>query len=226
MVALPAGSFQMGSQVDPSERPLHHVELAAFAIGKFEVTQGEWTACSAAGGCTYKLAGAGSDRLPMMNVSWDDATQYAAWLRSVTHKPYRLPSEAEWEYAARAGTTTFYPWGREMGAAKANCNGCGGSYDPRLPAAIGSYPPNPWGLHDMLGGVAEWVADCWHKTYDGAPANGMSWEGRSCGQRVLRGGSWKNPPANLTVSARNFYDLSVRYVANGFRVAFSLGKER
>jgi formylglycine-generating enzyme required for sulfatase activity len=227
MVALPGGGFEMGSTTDPSEQPRHRVELPAFAIGKFEVTQAEWNACVAAGGCEYKPTGpAGRDTAPITNVSWADATQYTAWLRETTGKPYRLPSEAEWEYAARAGTTTRYPWGREIGAAKVNCNGCGGGgYDPQT-AAVGSFPPNPWGLHDMLGGVAEWVADCWHTTYERAPADGTSWDAPRCGQRVLRGGSWRSQPADLTVSARNFYDAPVRYPANGFRVALSLSEGR
>jgi formylglycine-generating enzyme required for sulfatase activity len=228
MVALPGGDFAMGSTADPTEQPAHRVEVSAFAIGKFEVTQAEWNACAAAGGCEYKPAGPGGGRdpVPMMNVSWTDATQYTAWLRQATGKPYRLPSEAEWEYAARAATTTPYPWGREIGAAKVNCNGCGGGgYDPQM-ATVGSFPPNPWGLHDMLGGVAEWVADCWHRTYERAPANGTSWDAPRCGQRVLRGGSWKSSPADLTVSSRNFYDASVRYPTNGFRVALDLGEGR
>ena len=226
MVALPSGGFEMGSTTDPSEQPPHRVELPAFAIGKFEVTQAEWNACVAADACRYKPPGpAARDQAPMMNVSWDDATQYTEWLRQSTGKPYRLPSEAEWEYAARATTSTPYPWGREIGAAMVNCNGCGGGYDPKQ-SNVGSFPPNRWGLHDMLGGVAEWVADCWHKTYEHAPANGAAWEAPRCVLRVLRGGSWKSSPTDLTVSARNFYDPSVRYPANGFRVAQTLAEER
>jgi formylglycine-generating enzyme required for sulfatase activity len=223
MVALPGGRFQMGSNADPSERPLHTVAVPAFAIGKFEVTRGEWNACVAAAVCAYKPRTTdGDDRLPMMNLNWEDATQYVQWLRRLTGKPYRLPTEAEWEYAARAGTTTPYPWGREIGVAKANCNGCGGGYDPRLPAAVGSFPPNPWGLHDMFGGVAEWVEDCWHPNYVKAPADGSPWRTPRCASHVLRGGSWMNPPQDLTVSSRNFYDTSVRYIANGMRVALGL----
>ena len=127
-----------------------------FALGKYELTQREWKACVAAGACSDKpRVAAGDDRFPMMDLSWDDAALYVQWLRGVTGKPYRLPSEAEWEYAARAGATTPYPWGKEIGVARANCRGCGGNYDPKLPAAVGSFPPNPWGLHDMLGGVAQ-----------------------------------------------------------------------
>ena len=222
MVVVPPGSFEMGSPADASERPIHRVKLTAFALGKYEVTQREWKACVAAGGCSDKPhAGGTNDQLPTMNLGWEDAAQYVEWLGRTTGKPYRLPSEAEWEYAARAATATPYPWGREIGVARANCNGCGGSYDPKLPAAVGSFPPNAWGFYDMLGGVAEWVADCWHKNYDGAPANGSPWQTAHCRERVLRGGSWKNPPSDLTVSSRNFYDVSVRYIANGLRVAVS-----
>jgi formylglycine-generating enzyme required for sulfatase activity len=226
MVALPGGPFQMGSSGDPSERPTHRVLLAPFAIGKFEVTHGEWRACAAAGVCALKPNISAQDRLPMMNVSWEDAAQYAGWLRQLTGKPYRVPTEAEWEYAARAGTSTPFPWGHQAGIARIDCSGCRAEQDGRLPALAGSLPPNPWGIHDMLGGVAEWVEDCWHKTYDGAPANGSAWTAARCTQRVLRGGSWKNPPADVTVSARNFYDASVRYSANGLRVALSLGETR
>ena len=220
MVALASGQFEMGSAADPSERPPHRVQVQAFALGKYEVTQREWKACVAAGACSDKpRVGPGNDRLPMMDLSWDDATQYVQWLRGVTGKPYRLPSEAEWEYAARAGATTPYPWGKEIGAGRANCSGCGGNYDPKLPAAIGSFPPNAWGLYDMQGGVAEWIQDCWHKNYDSAPIDGSAWQAPRCQEHVLRGGSWKNPPTDLTVSSRNFYDASVRYLANGLRVA-------
>jgi len=223
MVALPGGQFEMGSLADASERPVHRVQLAAFALGKYELTHGEWKACVAAGACSDKPhVGAGSDQLPMLNLSWDDAAQYVQWLRGLTGKPYRLPSEAEWEYAARAGTTTPYPWGKEIGVARANCSGCGGNYDPKLPAAVGSFPPNAWGLYDMLGGVAEWTEDCWHKNYEGAPANGSAWQTARCREHVLRGGSWKNPPTDLTVTSRNFYDATVRYIANGLRVAVTL----
>jgi formylglycine-generating enzyme required for sulfatase activity len=219
MIALPLGSFDMGSSADPTERPIHRVNISAFALGKYEVTQGEWSACLGAGGCGYKREVV-NERLPMMNLSWDDAVQYANWLRSTTGKPYRLPSEAEWEYAARAGTQTPYPWGLLVGIDKANCSGCGGkNYDPQFPAVAGSYAANDWGFFDMFGSVAEWVEDCWHKDYTGAPTNGAAWPAPRCLTHVLRGGSWKNPPKDITVSSRNYYDASVRYLANGVRIA-------
>jgi formylglycine-generating enzyme required for sulfatase activity len=223
MVALPAGSFEMGSSNDPTERPVHRVTVAAFAIGKFMVTQDEWRACAAGGGCAYQREVI-NERLPMMNLSWDDAKQYVQWLERATGRPYRLPSEAEWEYAARSGTTTNYAWGAQAGVAMANCSGCGGSYDPQLPALVGSFPANAWGLYDMAGGIAEWTEDCWHVSYDKAPANGAAWLSPRCTAHVLRGGSWKNPPKDVMVSTRNYYDTSVRYVANGVRVALSLGE--
>jgi formylglycine-generating enzyme required for sulfatase activity len=225
MKTLPGGVFIMGSNEDPTERPMHRVSVPPVALGEYVVTEAEWDACAQAGGCAYKPPHeeAATGRRPMANLSWTDAQQYAGWLRQRTGKPYRLPSEAEWEYAARAGSTArFGALGDQVGVGRVNCDGCGGSHDPHRPADVDAFPPNPWGLYAMLGGVAEWVEDCWHATYQGAPANGSAWVGGSCERRVLRGGSWKNPPSDVTVSARNFYDASVRYVANGVRIALSL----
>ncbi len=224
MVALPGGSFTMGSAADPSEKPSHMVRVGAFAIGKFEVTRAEWDACAAAGACQYKPAQpvAAPDQTSVSNLSWDDAVQYVEWLAKLTGKPYRLPTEAEWEYAARSGTTSRYSWGDQMLPGKASCEGCGGPRDPLHPPAHASHPPNPWGLYDMEGGVAEWVDDCWHASYHGAPPDGAAWRNPSCSKHVLRGGSWNNTPADVTVTSRNFYDANVRYLANGLRVALSM----
>jgi formylglycine-generating enzyme required for sulfatase activity len=223
MVKVPGGTYIMGSNGDSTEQPRHSVTIAPFAVGKFEATEAEWVACATGGGCGYKPgAAAGSPERPMANLSWDDANEYVRWLATATGKPYRLLTEAEWEYAARAGTETRYPWGGDIGVAKANCIGCGGTYDPARPADIAQFAPNPWDLYGMLGGVAEWTDDCWHHNYTGAPANGSAWLGSPCSTRVVRGGSWKNPPSDLTVSSRNFYDSSVRYIANGLRVALSM----
>src|SRR5262249_41504007 len=197
------GSFEMGSNADPSERPIHRVTIAPFAIGKFMVTQGEWGACVASSGCSYKRD-ISDERLPMTNLSWDDAAQYAQWLSRSAGRPYRLASEAEWEYAARAGTTTPFAWGAEPGVAKANCNGCGGNYDPQHPAPVGSFAPNSWGIFDMEGGVAEWVEDCWHKNYDGAPNNGTAWQAPRCASHFLPGGSWEKPPKGIIGSTPEY----------------------
>jgi formylglycine-generating enzyme required for sulfatase activity len=223
MVPLPGGVFTMGSNDDPTERPMHRVSVPPAALGKFVVTEAEWDACAEAGGCAYKPPheADAAGRRPMTNLSWVDAGQYVSWLRKTTGKPYRLPSEAEWEYAARAGGTARFGFGDQVGLGRVNCNGCGGPYDPHRPANVDAFPPNPWGFYGLLGGVAEWVDDCWHPNYQGAPTNASAWLGGKCERRVLRGGSWKNPPSDVTVSARNFYDAGVRYIANGVRVALS-----
>ena len=236
LVRLPAGSFAMGSSRDASERPVRRVAVPAFALGKYPVTVAEWGACAAAGGCDYKPAAAlaqaqlptqpqaqqAAARRPMVNLSWNDAMQYVQWLSQATAKAYRLPSEAEWEYAARAGSGTRYSWGDRAGKGQVDCKGCGGPQDSRGPAEVTAFPANPWGLSGMGGGVAQWVEDCWHPTYQGAPAHGTAWRMEGCQQNVLRGGSWLSPPSDVTVSGRNPYDTSVRYLANGMRVALSL----
>jgi formylglycine-generating enzyme required for sulfatase activity len=199
MVAMPGGEFAMGSDADPTERPIHRVRIHPFAIGKFEVSVAEWQACVAGGGCSYKptrgppkipppsaamidallkqgevmlsigdvsaarllFARAAEsegpysgepDRSSMVNLSWDDATEYVHWLQKTTGKPYRLLTEAEWEYAARAGTETRYSWGEELKPGRTDCEGCGPNHDRSRPADIGSFPPNVWVVYDILPG--------------------------------------------------------------------------
>jgi formylglycine-generating enzyme required for sulfatase activity len=159
---------------------------------------------------------------PVHNVNWNEVQDYLKWLREVTGEPYRLPTEAEWEYAARAGTKTRYWWGEVVGASNANCEDCGGDWDRKTPAQVGGFAANPFGLHDMNGGVMEWVADCWAQDYDGAPSDGSAQLSGDCTQRVLRGGSWRNDQTYATVSSRLSYDASVRYYTNGVRVARDL----
>jgi formylglycine-generating enzyme required for sulfatase activity len=222
MVQVPAGSFTMGSASgDGSERPSHRVTLARpFALGMFEVTVSEWRACIRDSGCSNipGMAGA-SDRTPAHNLHWQDTMTYIAWLSGRTGHRYRLPSEAEWEYAAAARTTGRFWWGDVVGIAHANCRNCGGSYERAAPVPVGSFRPNPFGLHDMNGSVAEWVADCWNRTYRGAPSNGGVWLQGDCRKRVLRGGSWRNDADDLTTTSRLSYDADVRYPGNGVRVA-------
>jgi formylglycine-generating enzyme required for sulfatase activity len=224
MVRLPGGSFTMGAPSgDPSAAPPHRVAVRPFAIGRFPVTVAEWRACVAEGGCSGmpRMVRAG-DRTPVHNLSWDDAEQYVTWLARKTGRKYRLPSEAEWEYAARANTETRYWWGNEAGVALANCSDCGGEQDHTAPLAVDALKPNPFGIYDVHGGVAQWVEDCWFPNYQGAPADGSARERKGCSSRVLRGGSFRNDRNAITAASRNFYDASVRYLDHGFRVALSL----
>jgi formylglycine-generating enzyme required for sulfatase activity len=220
MVPLPGGTFTMGNNDDPYERPVHQVRVASFAIGRMPVTIGEWRLCVQAVACQF--APSGDDDLPVHNVSWEDAQQFVRWLSLATLKPYRLPTEAEWEYAARGGTTTPYWWGSALAPGVANCKGCIGPGDGAGPIKVGVLRANPFGLYDMAGGVAEWVSDCWHTNYQGAPRDGSSWDAPNCRQHVLRGGSWYSDPTEIRVTSRSRYDSTVRYPAHGFRIALSI----
>jgi formylglycine-generating enzyme required for sulfatase activity len=221
LIAIPAGSFSMGSNAsDASERPAHAVSVSApFAIGKYEVTVAQWNACADANACPRLSAASNpSPAAPVRDVSWDDAQVYVKWLATTSGKPYRLPTEAEWEYAARAGTSTRYWWGEQMAAGKANCKDCGPPWRADTPGNAGSFAPNPWGLYDMNGSVWEWVADCWHNSFSGAPADAKAWDTSNCSARVIRGGSWREGAAYMVSSSRFKYDASVRHAQNGFRV--------
>ena len=224
MVALPAGEFVMGSDKgDASERPRHRANIGAFAMGKYEVTVAQWRACVEAAGCeAISQMNTADATLPMLNVSWDDAAAFAKWLSEKTSKKYRLPSESEWEYAARAGTETPYWWGDKVSAEYASCRDCGGEYSKLTPPSAMTLKANPFGLVGMNGGVSEWVIDCWHANYEGAPGDGSARNGENCGRRVLRGGSWRDDHKHITAFGRGFYDHDVRYLYNGFRVALDI----
>jgi len=220
MVKIPGGTFLIGSNDDPTERPVLRVTVPPFALGRRPVTIGEWKRCVAARACGYEPDG--EDDMAVHNLSWNDAQQYVTWLSGVAGSQYRLPTEAEWEYAARGGTSTRFWWGNQLVAGMANCKGCSSeASDSRQPMRAGSFAPNPFGLYDMGGGVAQWVSDCWHKSYRGAPNDGSAWDAPNCRERVLRGGSWKNDPSYLRVSSRDRYDADVRYPTHGLRVARS-----
>jgi formylglycine-generating enzyme required for sulfatase activity len=191
-----------------------------FAIGKYEVTVQQWNACVDAGGC-QKVAQAANANAPVRDVSWDDAQQYLKWLSTTSGQQYRLPTEAEWEYAARGGTATRYWWGEQMATGKANCKDCGQPWSNEGPANVGSFAANPYGLHDTSGSVWEWVSDCWHTTFKDAPSDSRSWDQPNCSVRVIRGGSWREGAAYMVTSTRFKYDASVRHSQNGFRVARS-----
>ena len=247
MVRIPAGRFLMGSPADEpgrasDEGPQHEVAVPAFALGKTEVTFDQWDACVADGGCTHKPNdyGWGRGQRPVIDVSWDDAQQYIAWLSRKTGRPWRLPTEAEWEYAARAGTATAYFWGNDanQGCAYANGHDETGkrvnqySWDnlqcddgEAHTSTVGSYRPNAFGLYDMSGNVWEWVQDSYHSggDYGGAPADGSAWEDASGEGRVLRGGSWLYGAQGLRSACRDRRAPGRRSHYRGFRLA--LGSE-
>ena len=232
MVVLPSGSFMMGSPDgeegrEEDESPRHLVTIGyRLAVGVYEVTFDEWDACVSAGGCGGYVPGDkgwGRGERPVINVSWEDARSYVSWLSKRTGVTYRLLSESEWEYAARAGTTTRYSWGDEIGANRANCLGCGGRWDKENKTApVGWFAPNAWGLHDMHGNAYEWVQDCWNDHYLRAPADGSAWERGQCSLRVLRGGSWLSGPRFLRSAYRFRYSTGNRNNDYGFRVARTL----
>jgi len=225
MVMVAGGTLLMGSNDDPSERPVHSVDVAPFLIAKHAITVGQWQSCVDAKVCT--LLPKGKPDEPLTNASWDDAVQYAAWLSKTTNDTYRLPGEAEWEYAARAGTQTRYSWGNAFVPGKATCKNCGAEHVNLSPPLVEAYPPNQFGLYGMGNGVAEWVADCWHRDYQNAPRSStMPWDAPSCRARVLRGGSWVSDVSDLRLSSRQFYDAPIRYFTHGFRVARSLSQSQ
>ncbi len=227
MVKLESANFYMGSSnlvestisknsdLHDDEKPRHLVNIAAFALGKFEVTQFEWHAVMGSDPSLSK----GSAQ-PVENISWNDAQTYIKKLSQKTGKKYRLPSEAEWEYAARAGSTTRYPWGDSDTQidqyAWSNKNATN-------PNVVGLKKPNQFGLHDMIGNVAEWTEDCWQSNYQNAPVDGSAWLSGNCSLRVLRGGSWGDDPQNLRTTVRDgSHPTYYRFSASGFRVARDL----
>ena len=224
MVVIPGGSFRMGcgsgQNCYDDEHPVHEVRVESFELGKYEVTFEEYDRFTAATGRERANdRGGGRGRRPVINVSWEDTVAYTKWLSGQTGERYRLPSEAEWEYAARAGTATAYSWGNEIGRNRANCSDCGSRWDGKLTAPVGSFAPNGWGLHDMHGNVREWVQDCWNGSYQGAPTDGSAWESGDCSQRSLRDGSWLNYPKVLRSANRSGFTTSTRINLIGFRVA-------
>jgi formylglycine-generating enzyme required for sulfatase activity len=239
-----------------SEGPQHEVTVKAFALGKYDVSSEQFLtflretgyqpqSCSSILDMKWNVPGHGRayapyegepPRWPAVCLDWRDAEKYIAWLNdkvraahptlNYTNGAYRLPSEAEWEYAARAGTATARWWGNDIGVGKANCNGCGSKWDNRLLADVDSFRPNPFGLYGMLGNAWQWTADCWHRNFVGAPQDGSAWTEGACDKHVIRGGSWSNLPVFVRSAARSGsglnggdYDYSS---LTGFRVARDL----
>jgi formylglycine-generating enzyme required for sulfatase activity len=232
MVVLPPGSYTMGSP--PSERgrwdsesPQHIVTIAKpFAVGKFDVTFDEWATCVAGGGCDgFKPPdqGWGRGRRPVI-VDWYDAKNYVTWLSKITGKTYRLLSESEWEYAARAGTTTAYYWGDNIGTNNANCKGCGSQWDNQQTAPVGSFSPNQFGLYDMAGNVDQWLEDCYNATYDGAPADGSAWTSGDCKNRIVRGGDFLSEPSAIRSACRGSLPPTATWNSLSFRVGRTLSR--
>ena len=223
MVVVPAGNFMMGARQE-YEKPLHRVQIdKAFAIGRYEVSFAEWMKCNDQGPCNHRPSDRnwGRDNRPVINISWVDAKAFATWMSQKTGQTYRLPSESEWEYAARAGTKTPFWWGAEVGARNANCADCN-TREGMKTLPVGSFKPNPFGLFDTSGNVAEWVEDCWNDNYRGAPADGSPWITGQCRLRVLRGGAFDSQAAIASSESRFRYDYDVRYSANGFRLVREL----
>jgi len=224
MVSVPAGSFQMGDlngEGSSDEKPVHSVSIRAFKMSKYEITRGQYDQYQLANG-KIKASGAQlRDKRPVVNVSWNDAKDFVVWLAKHTGKQYRLPSEAEWEYAARAGSKTLYHFGDSSDElcqyAKFSDSDCEGY--ARGVSQVGSYKPNAFGLYDVHGNVWEWVEDCWNGSYHGAPTDGSAWESGDCSERVLRGGSWDNSPGFLRSAFRYYRTAGSRYNNLGFRIA-------
>jgi formylglycine-generating enzyme required for sulfatase activity/serine/threonine protein phosphatase PrpC len=226
MIKVPAGTYRMGgasSIIAADEVPRHEVTIKSFIVGVYEVTFAEYYKFAAATG-RKKPDSKGWDvsNHPVIDVSWDDAHAYTRWLSQQTGKNYRLLSEAEWEYAARAGSTTPFWWGSQPGTGNAHCFDCKSEYSLSKPAKIGTYKPNPFGLYDTAGNVFEWVHDCYHRNYKDAPTDGSVWEGGDCDVRIVRGGAYRSPANSMRVENREKFKSDKGQYNVGFRVARDL----
>jgi formylglycine-generating enzyme required for sulfatase activity len=227
MVVIPAGEFRMGDlqgNEHANERPARRVHIAEpFAIGKYEVTYEEYLHFATATGRPPPYdEDWGRGRRPVIDVSWEDARAYARWLGEQTGAPYRLPSEAEWEYATRAGSESAYWWGDEAGNNHANCSDCGSRWDAVQTAPAGSFAPNHYGLHDAAGNVSEWVQDCYFDSYEGASEDSSAQAQQDCERRVVRNGDWNTRPEKIRSAARAWLKPLIRNNSTGFRVARDL----
>lgn len=226
LVVVPAGLFIMGlGGKIAREGPAHRVIIPEpFAIGRFEVTFDQWEACQAEGGCDYDPDDHqwGRGTRPVINVDFDRVMDYVNWISAKTGHQYRVPSEAEWEYAHRGGTVTAYPWGDDAGINKANCKDCESKWSAHSTAPVGSFEPNPFGLYDTVGNAFEWVADCWNPTHEGAPKDGSARTDGDCRQRVMRGGSFYYFKKVARASYRAKNPAAVKSYWLGFRVARDL----
>ena len=228
MLPIPAGQFEMGSAgARVEERPRRSVSVAAFALGKFEVTLAQYQQFARDTGRTMPRLDTHDpahdpENTPVSLVSWNDAYAYSVWLSRQSGQRYRLPSEAEWEYAASGGTRSAYWWGQDPGEDRAHCVDCGTGLDPRRPTQVGRFAANAFGLHDTAGNVAEWVHECWHPDYRNAPSDASVWEGGDCSLRVVRGGGFDSPSQAIRPRARVGVPANQPRDSVGFRVARDL----
>ena len=220
MVVIPAGAFRMGSSssTNSDERPRREVNVAQFAVSQYEITVAEYAPFAAASGRGQPAARGQTQNSPVRSVSWDDARAYADWLSAETGQRYRLASEAEWEYMASTGRKTPFWWGYEQGVGRAHCFDCESGLDTGGPARIGNFEANAFGVYDTAGNVAEWVQDCWHKNYTGAPADASVREGGDCSLRVVRGGAYRSPAQSIRSAKRDKFKADQVYEYIGIRV--------
>jgi formylglycine-generating enzyme required for sulfatase activity len=227
MIALNPATFRMGNPAGTTgsdARPAHDVTLPAFMISSREITFRDYDRfVRATGARRPNDFGFGRGDQPVVDVTWDEAVAYTRWLSRHTGRGYRLPTEAEWEYAARAGTRSMYWWGFDAPAGRAVCFDCGSRYDRISPAPAGFSGPNPFGVYDTAGNVYEWVADCYRPGYRDAPADGSAVNELGCERRVARGGSFKTPTDTIRVYARRPFEPDTRVDMIGFRVARDAG---
>jgi formylglycine-generating enzyme required for sulfatase activity len=235
MVVVQAGSFMMGSPNEERDRKPGEEQLSItfprrFAVGKYAVTFDEWDACVVGSGCDYRPAdlGWGRGNRPVINVSWNDAKRYVAWLGAKTRKNYRLLSESEREYVTRAGAVTPFWWGSSISPQQANYDdarayGRGSrSEGRRKTVPVDSFGPNPWGLYNVHGNVWEWTEDCWNERNIGNPGDSSARTSGNCERRVVRGGSWDLYPRYLRAAFRIGFAGVDRSNSIGFRVARSI----
>lgn len=217
MVEIPAGTFQMGSNDGGNdELPIQTLKMNTFYMSKYKVTFDEYDVFAhATGRAKPNDKGWGREKRPVIGVTWNDAVAYTEWLSELTGKYYRLPTEAEWEYAARAGTTTKYWWGDSIGHNQANCGGCGSPWDYKKTAPVGSFAPNGFGLYETVGNVWEWTCSEYALYSEGKHVECSQ---ETTGQRVARGGSWNYRPGGVRSAYRSYYDTVNKYPDLGFRV--------
>jgi len=223
LLPLKGGDFLMGRRLalpEENEGPAHEVRVGGFLIGATEVTFAEYDRFARATGRRFpRDFGWGRGRRPVVDVNWEEASAYVQWLSQRTGRRYRLPSESEWEYAAAAAQDSFFWWGNEPGKGRAVCFDCGTRWDDLSSAPVGTFEPNQFGLYDTTGNVMEWVADCYHPNYLGAPVDGSPWEEKGCSSRVARGGAFNKPAASMRTTARQSLAPDTRLNALGFRAA-------